>query len=242
MRKYENIPQPFTMVVNEHDPPDIAAGTEYSFSLRLFGQAITQLPYLAFAIIQAGEQGLGKDKISFEVIKVIQRRSDGQNKVLYDGVGPNISPPQPDALVIEKTCDIEPGGILTVAFETPVRYRFNGEFCYEAGFVPFLKAAMRRVQLMTHFYGLDVTDYCDPSELIGKGGAVEVLQDNTRRFGFERYSNRQKQRVPLVGMIGSVVYKGDFRPFYPILKLAELTHVGKATSFGFGRISLRTAS
>jgi hypothetical protein len=37
-------------------------------------------------------------------------------------------------------------------------------------------------------------------------------------------------------MLGTIELARDLAPFVPVLRLAELTHVGKATSHGLSRI------
>ena len=238
LRKYPNIPQPFVIIVNGDDPTDIQAGQEYSFAIRLFGQNINHVPYLAYALMQAGQKGLGRDRIPFEVVRIVQAGHLGQERTLYDGSSSNIQPAVPDATAAEGDQDEAIAGRLKIAFETPVRFRENGNSCSQADFMPFFKAVLRRVRLMTYFYGIDISEHCDMSGLLDKGQGISLFDDCTQHTGFSRYSNRQKRRTPLEGITGSAIYEGEFGPILPILKLAVLTHVGKATSFGFGRIAL----
>jgi CRISPR/Cas system endoribonuclease Cas6 (RAMP superfamily) len=41
--------------------------------------------------------------------------------------------------------------------------------------------------------------------------------------------------MKLGGIIGEVVYEGDLTNFVPLLKIGELTHIGKNTTFGLGK-------
>lgn len=43
------------------------------------------------------------------------------------------------------------------------------------------------------------------------------------------------------GLLGSLALHGNLAPFVPLLRLAELAHVGKATSHGLGRIHVALA-
>ena len=51
----------------------------------------------------------------------------------------------------------------------------------------------------------------------------------------ERYSARQDVKMKMGGFVGEVQYVGEVREFFPLLKLGEKLHVGKATGFGLGR-------
>lgn len=239
MRKYGNIPQPFVIIINKLDPPEVQEGQIYEFALRLFGQSVNHVPYIAFAIMQAGEEGLGKDKIPFSVKRVVQVESCGQERILFDETGPHISPAIPDTLEDFGFKAANGYRSLTVHFKTPIRYRTEGKLCLAPDFLPFLKAVIRRIRLMTYFYGVDIDGHWDLSKIFEQGKEIVLQDDSTEPFGFQRYSNRQKQKIPMRGLVGSVQYRGDFETIYPILKLAECTHVGKATSFGFGRIKIQ---
>ena len=46
--------------------------------------------------------------------------------------------------------------------------------------------------------------------------------------------------MKLGGLIGELSYVGDLKPFLPFLKMTEVFHVGKGTSFGLGRYKLLT--
>jgi hypothetical protein len=41
--------------------------------------------------------------------------------------------------------------------------------------------------------------------------------------------------MKLGGMVGSVIYHGNLTSFLPLMRLGQLVHVGKATSFGNGQ-------
>lgn len=104
MRKYDHIPQPFVLVVNKQDSPEISRGQSYEFSLRVFGQSINHVPYATFAFMQAGEKGLGKDQIPFEVERVVQILTDGQERILYNGASSNILPAVPEKTATRSYC------------------------------------------------------------------------------------------------------------------------------------------
>ena len=62
------------------------------------------------------------------------------------------------------------------------------------------------------------------------------MKDRTTRwYDWERYSARQDIRMKMGGFIGKVSFEGELNEFIPFVKLGELLHVGKGTSFGLGR-------
>lgn len=57
-----------------------------------------------------------------------------------------------------------------------------------------------------------------------------------------RFSNSQHQYLPLDGLLGSAVLTGPtaaLQTLLPLLAIAELLHIGKATVFGLGRFQMR---
>ncbi|WP_146575539.1 CRISPR system precrRNA processing endoribonuclease RAMP protein Cas6 [Botrimarina hoheduenensis] len=64
----------------------------------------------------------------------------------------------------------------------------------------------------------------------------EVLESNLHRWGFNRYSGRQKRTMTLAGLVGEAVIRGPWDSVGPWLEAAPATHLGKSTSFGFGRV------
>jgi hypothetical protein len=47
-------------------------------------------------------------------------------------------------------------------------------------------------------------------------------------------SARSARAAPIRGLVGTAVYEGDLRPFWPHRVLGQWTHVGSGTTFGLG--------
>ncbi|TMA55202.1 MAG: CRISPR system precrRNA processing endoribonuclease RAMP protein Cas6, partial [Deltaproteobacteria bacterium] len=71
---------------------------------------------------------------------------------------------------------------------------------------------------------------------------IETATSDLRWYDWERYSARQDVRMKLGGFVGRVTYRGDLQPFLPLLRLGEVVHVGKGTSFGLGKYVLEAAA
>jgi CRISPR/Cas system endoribonuclease Cas6 (RAMP superfamily) len=68
---------------------------------------------------------------------------------------------------------------------------------------------------------------------------VKLVKSNTSWYDWERYSNRQQQRMNMGGIVGELVYEGELAPFLPLLRLGMYTHIGKNTTFGLGKYVAR---
>jgi hypothetical protein len=63
--------------------------------------------------------------------------------------------------------------------------------------------------------------------------AATVKTDNSGLYwlDWERYSNHQKFRMKLGGLVGTLSISSDIEPFIPYLRLGQWLHVGKNTTF-----------
>ena len=75
-------------------------------------------------------------------------------------------------------------------------------------------------------------------EILDKAAQVQVKENRLRWEKRSRYSARQGQDVYLIGFTGSVFFDREISDFYPLLKAAEIVHVGKGTSGGCGRVTV----
>lgn len=72
-------------------------------------------------------------------------------------------------------------------------------------------------------------------ELHWDEGLPEVLQETSYPITVNRYSSTQNQKMPLRGIKGEMLLSGIPEKLLPILLAGEILHIGKNTSFGFGR-------
>jgi len=67
---------------------------------------------------------------------------------------------------------------------------------------------------------------------------VEVVEGRVASWRGSRFSRRQGRRFPLEGLRGSAVLRGAaMRDIGTLLRVLEVTGVGKATSMGFGALA-----
>ncbi len=79
----------------------------------------------------------------------------------------------------------------------------------------------------------------DFAALLAQADAIERHQTDLRWIDFRRFSARQQNHMDFGGLVGNVSFWGDFTPFLPALILAAQLHIGRHTSFGFGRFRCR---
>ncbi|HEX7181344.1 MAG TPA: CRISPR system precrRNA processing endoribonuclease RAMP protein Cas6, partial [Thermoanaerobaculia bacterium] len=69
-------------------------------------------------------------------------------------------------------------------------------------------------------------------------GTVRIAASDLHWFDCQRYSNRQGRKIDIGGLLGSLELEGDLAPLAPLLRTAELVHVGKGATFGLGKLEV----
>jgi CRISPR/Cas system endoribonuclease Cas6 (RAMP superfamily) len=72
-----------------------------------------------------------------------------------------------------------------------------------------------------------------------KASGVEISNQNIWRYDYQRWTNRQKKKLRLDGMLGEIEFENeDFEEFMPFLILGEFLHIGSSSSFGLGKFEM----
>lgn len=140
--------------------------------------------------------------------------------------------------------------VLTLQIHTPLRFKHNNHLSSDLSFEQLFKLAIRRITDLFSAYGAsqlignDETLYkqrprldIDFLTLLELAREVKIIDSNLQWEEQTRYSNRQKAKLQMGGILGSISYEGNIMPFIPFLELATLLHLGKQTTFGLGRIT-----
>ena len=204
------------------------AGDRLEFNLLLLGKTIVYFNQYMQAICALGQQGIGKHHSRFQVVEVKNSRL------------------QP--MLSGNTLDMSKYEILTVAdyvehrmkqleqkerqnrlvFDTPLTLKYQGEFLNQFRTEALFASADRRIYMLDCFEGIE--NDCNGSV----AEPLNILHQECRLQGVERYSGRKGEHMTLRGIIGSV----DTEPMSDyqtrLLLAGELLHIGKNTSFGFG--------
>lgn len=229
MRKYPYAPHPFVI------PPPLDQKRCYrgedvlEITLVLIGKGTDLFPYFLYAFEQMGRIGAGKGRGKFTVEEVKdldgitlyrQGRFYGFPKVTFWHELRNGS-----------------GDLVKLNFLTPLKVKFSERFCSVLEFHVLMRALLRRISLLSYFHcGCELQ--LDFKGLIELSQKVKTVINNLKWVDWYRYSSRQKRKLLIGGIIGEVVFEGRLGTFWPFLSLGEWIHVGKGTSFGFGKYQL----
>ena len=205
------------------------------FQLILFGKTIVYFSQYLQALYSLGLQGLGKEQARFQIAGVTNTK---QEPILDNG---SIYMEHYEIQTIadyvkyrlELICKDGLPGQLQMYFYTPLSQKYQGEFLSDFRMDAILRSIQRRVFLLDCFEGIKGADQYRqslPAPVIDRQDPVftKVM----------RYSSRQDRKMPLRGIRGEILLSEIPEITLPYLAAGELIHIGKNTSFGFGRYML----
>ena len=229
MRRYDKIPQPFVLLLLEPQENGVASPT-LTWGVRLFGEACRYWPYLVHVYQTAGERGLGRHRLQYQLRQVTDRVGKAQlwSPDRAQAAEPATGHVSPGTAVQPDRCP------LRWTFHTPVRLpQVSGRLTG----IDLVLAGRRRFQIMDYFYGVSEKERArQPSEYVDADD-FSTLASRLRPWRLQRYSGRQRRRMTLDGLVGEIVIEGPWGQSGKWLQAVPLLHLGKATSFGFGRVT-----
>ncbi len=213
-------------------------GEKLNFYLILFGKTIVHFYQLYQAISMLGElEGLGKYHAKYHVIGIKNMEGmsvlDGKTidmdryvvHMLYDyiifrNMRCGSSKGRKDAILI---------------FDTPLALKYQNEFIKEFQVEAILKSIRRRIYILNCFEGKDNDIFYQYED----SSVPKILNQEHHEVSVSRYSMRKNKKMILKGIRGTVLLTEITEDVLMLLMIGELIHIGKYTSFGFGRFHLK---
>ena len=244
LRKYPAAPHPFVFLPPLDQKTRYQPGEALTFDLTLIGKGADFLPYFIYTFERLGEQrGLGKGRGRFSVESVAWLAPQGEETLIYDGsaktLGNSFRPMTVHDLLQRFALSTLP--FLTLHFLTPTRLVYAEALTPMPDFHILIRTLLRRLSNLAYFHcGTELN--LDFRGLITAAEQIETVTSDLRWYDWERYSARQDVRMKLGGFVGRVTYRGDLQPFLLLLRLGEVVHIGKGTSFGLGKYVIGAAA
>lgn len=229
---------PFVLDLDAGSPRTLQPGDGLGLGVTLIGDANGLLPNLVYAMIQAGEAGLGRGRGRFRLEQVLQERSLslGDWGEVFDARVGTLTPFEAGPINLPGP----PPGVL-VDLITPLRIKRFGRLVGTGEFGPadFLRTLCRRLDALDHQFGEGSSGgLCEHHW----GWIANLAPSNAhlRWLDWPRYSSRQGTGMQLGGLVGTFdLPAGVVAALWPLLWLGQWVHVGKSTSFGLGAYRLR---
>ncbi len=233
-KRINNIPHPFVFDIKMSEKPfTLKKDMSWSFGMTLFGRATGYVPYVIAALENMGAAGVGKGRGKFKLYQVELLNADSSGDVLYHNGSVRLLEKFPTAEDFTKNCPVNTSCV-TVDFVTPLRMKIKGKLVDVPEFHLIVSSIIRRIEAMYMVHSGTEVSIPYPS-LVKKAREIKIREKITHWYDWKRYSHRQRGRMKLGGIVGSVTYEGDITPFNPYLAIGSLLHIGKNTSFGLGK-------
>ncbi|MBR6769760.1 MAG: CRISPR system precrRNA processing endoribonuclease RAMP protein Cas6 [Lachnospiraceae bacterium] len=210
------------------------AGDTLKFNLILFGKTIVYFNQYLQALFALGQNGIGRDYARFLIIQVKNTR--GQS--ILENTDIHMKYYQVETLqtyVDYRMKQIEECGYPNkMIFCTPLTQKFQKEFLKEFCMEAINKSIQRRLYILNCFEGKDIQEFYD-EELV----VPMMTEQSVREIKVERYSSRKNTKMYLKGIKGEIFLENLPAELLELYFAGELIHIGKNTSFGFGRYVMR---
>ena len=227
------VSHPYVIEPPEEQQTHYQKGSLLQYHILLVGDSISLLPLFIAAFMRVGKNGLGRNRHRF-ILHRVEQEYGGENILLWQGGDNLLQPPLPIEIGEQEAVETER---ITLILHTPARLVDKGRLDDSPDFSVFMRAVFRRLDSLGQIHGkggleLNFQDY------INKANNIQLVKSDCSWFDWERYSSRQSAYMKLGGLIGKLTYGGDLSKFIPYLKMGQILHVGKNTSFGLGRYTL----
>lgn len=239
----DSVPRPFLF-----DPPDqektfYQPGEDIWLGFSLFGAGIEYLPYFIYTLQAMGQRGFGRENHTATLLQVFSVDLDGRLVAIYQNsdqiiknkyyifTGRDIIKhrlPSNEASSEKKR--------LSVIFSSPTRLKYSGKYIDNPVFHIILRSMVRRITSLLYAHHDQQRIDIDFADFFKRAEDVQAIRSDASWREWQRYSNKQKQRLKMGGIEGSAIFYGDMHEYLPWLALAEWTNIGKNATFGLGRI------
>ncbi len=220
-------------------------------TVSLMGQCAAYIPAVIESVSRAASRGVGRERIVFALHDVQIDAPPGYDPQTHtdDGSLPKGALPLSKWLISAPERPDE----LHVSLPTPLRLRRQGKYLDRIEWPFLFQSLARRLEGLACIFGRgqpmgaavwkelvhQFSRLSPPPLEQGTTTGEESSPGWLKWKDFERYSNRQKKKVPMGGLVGQVVVS-DLDPWlHTWLQTAQIFHVGKGAAMGLGRVELQ---
>ena len=210
-------------------------GEHFSFDMVLMTpEVLSQLSLIIAAWKQAIARGMGRGNGTATLGSVEHLQTErGSNSTVYDENHPRIRPHKAEVTVPQFTVSAD----VKLIFQTPLRIRQKGRLIKSQELTAglFLRQLIRRVSLHICAQRNNAYTLEDIHQLNFMADQVASGDCKLEWFDWDRFSSRQHRRMTLGGLLGYLNLKNVPPDLLPFIYLGQWLHVGKESSFGFGK-------
>jgi hypothetical protein len=233
---FRNAPRPYILL------PEAGATADRQYlTITLIGRAVRTVPLLWKTIHEAAEKGLGRERVGFKVHGWLED---------CPGQGWKRLPQAESYRHLQggsRLCDClstAPNTPWKLELDPPLRLRVQGRYLTQFDWTFFLSSLAQRLEMLSViFHKTDPLGREGWTALKERFSSMVPLAEHAIAWkDWSRYSNRQRKKVPMGGLVGNVIISRAPSELWNWLQCASLVHVGKGAVMGLGRIEVSSAS
>ncbi len=226
----KNVPHPFVIDVPFNGKDYLQ---DLKFSITLFGDVTNNFEYFILVFYEMAKGGLSRTRIKSKRVVIKDENED----IIFDSLdGKIVKKPEIKEFELKKA--IFEAEEISINYLSPLSLYSNKKPILNPNFESIIRASLRRYIFLTRDYGQPIslnTDY-----IIEKSKFIELMKSDVRWLNLKRYSSRKRRKMKFGGIVGEQQFKGNFiYEHLGLLKFAEIFHIGKQASFGYGYINIK---
>jgi len=254
-RRGRDVVRPYAIMPSlDYEKTCYEPGEQLDFTITLFADAFSLLPYVVLALQRLQYEGLGRRlpregdrwrRGTARVSAIVARNplAGTSQPMLRDGNRVDV----PDlAITHRQVLDFAatlPRDQITLELLTPLRLVERGRLVKVLQFRPFFQRLLERlINLSVQFSPTPLKEALTDQgvrDLVLAAESVETVDADVRWVELRSYSTRRKREMPIGGLMGRVTFAGDLAPFLPWLVWGTVTQVGKDVVKGNGGYELK---
>jgi hypothetical protein len=239
IKRLRDIPHPLLIEPPLQHPRRYQAGDRFTFDVVLLGSAVNKLAYFVFAVNEMAKEGLGVQRYPFHLLDVF----DDQGHPVFDAETQQIQSSGSIQTIAEFLERHPYQSQARLRFATPMRIKVDKKIqTKDMTLDVLIPQILRRLSALVTFYGPGFDHENDFYALLHQTPWPTLAQRSLRWKSVQRYSNRQKKKLNIGGLIGTMDLVDISAAWWPILVAATVLHAGKATVMGLGQIALTSAN
>lgn len=213
----------------ENYEEEFQTGEVLEFHLLLFGKNVVYFNQYMQALSYLGMEGIGKYQSKFMIESVTNTNreilAEHDNIYIENYMIRTVAQYVEYRMKTNRKEDI-------LIFHTPLSAKYKGKIIEEFDMEAIMAAVSRRIYMIDCFEGID------EGKADITGHVPKMVSQNVRNVFVGRYSSTHDEKIWLRGIHGSIILEDIDMTARMLLYAGELMHIGKKTSFGFGRYSL----
>lgn len=222
-------------------PPPSDGSARQDLVLTLLGRCARHFSTMAAALLRGQRTGLGADRLRYRILTMEELQPEGPPAPILLSASALSRPRSGHSLREWLAADCVNGsGGHSARLVTPVRLRRHGTYLTAMDWPFFFESLARRIEAIWRVHsGGEPLGRELWTKFVERLAQADGFNSRLRWHDYHRYSNRQKTKVPMGGLVGEVDL-GESPPAWLLewWKAAALVHVGKGACMGLGRVEL----